>query len=74
MKLLLLSFFLMMLYAYTSFAQRPTHVPGAGEPARVFESPVNVVIYIVIPLLIGVFYLLWRRKIKKENKQNQKQK
>lgn len=74
MKILLLSFPLLMLYAYSSFAQRPTHVPGAGEPARVFESPVTVVIYIVIPLLIGVFYIVWRKRIKKENQQNQKQK
>ncbi len=74
MRPLLLSVILMIVYFFTSFAQRPTHVPGAGEPARVFESPVTVVIYIVIPLLIGVFYVLWRRKIRKEKEQKQQQK
>lgn len=74
MKQLLLSFLLMMFYIQPSFSQRPTHVPGAGEPTRVFESPVSVVIYIVIPVLIGVFYILWRRKIKKDEEQNQQEK
>lgn len=74
MKCLLFSVILMMCTALASYAQRPTHVPGAGEPARVFESPVTVLIYIVIPVLIGVFYFIWRKKVKKDEEQNQQQK
>ncbi len=46
--------------------QRPSSVPYDTEPVRFFESPANIIIYIVLPLLIVLIYFLWRRKIKKE--------
>lgn len=48
------------------FGQRPTSVPYDTEPVGFFESPANIIIYIVLPLLIVFIYFLWRRKIKKE--------
>lgn len=56
------------LNAITLFAQRPTHVPGPQGPVRFFESPANIVIYIVLPLAIIVFYMIWRRQ-KNKNQQ-----
>jgi len=49
-----------------TFSQRPTHVPGNGEPLRFLESPENVIFYIVLPVIIGVLYFIWRRKLRKE--------
>ena len=50
--------------------QRPTSVPYDTEPVGFFDSAANVIIYIVLPLLIVLIYILWRRKIKKEEQDN----
>ena len=55
------------------FGQRPSSVPYDTEPVRFFESPANIIIYIVLPLLIVLIYILWRRKVRKE-KEDQKEK
>jgi ACR3 family arsenite efflux pump ArsB len=63
---LLISFFIgSFLLTLNALGQRPTHVPGSGEPANFFESPGSVLIYIIIPIIIGVFYFVWRKKNKK---------
>ena len=60
-----------LLQAFAVFAQRPTHVPGPGEPVRFFESPANIVMYIVLPVLIVFFYVLWRRWLRKNQNENE---
>lgn len=68
---LLISFFIgSFLLTLNALGQRPTHVPGPGEPANFFESPVSVVIYIIVPIIIGVFYFVWRKKTRKKNNSN----
>ena len=45
-------------------AQLPQDLPHSPEPVD-FSSPVNIIIYIVIPLLLIAGYVLWRRKFRK---------
>ena len=46
-------------------AQTPTHYPTGGEPVR--WTPVNILVYIVIPVvLVAVWIILRRRKTRKE--------
>jgi|GEM_PF-2041651 len=51
------------------FAQRPTHLPYNGEPVGFLENPVNFIVFVVIPLLIIVLYIIWRIKKHKEKKE-----
>lgn len=54
------------------FAQRPTHIPGNNEPVNFFESPASILMYIIIPAIVVVLYVIWRRKIKKEREAHNK--
>lgn len=62
----LLSIILFFTNGITLFAQKPSNLPSAnGEPVDFFGSMTNIVVYIVIPLIIVILYLIWRkRKIK----------
>lgn len=64
MRALLTSIFLMI--PGFLFAQRPTHIPEPSEPFNVFDSAENVIFYIVLPIIIIVLYIIWRRRIMKE--------
>jgi len=55
-----------VLFVARASAQRPTHVPGNGEPLRLLESPENVIFFLVVPVVIGVLYFIWRRKQRRE--------
>lgn len=55
-----------LLIATIAAGQRPSGVPYDTEPVRFFESPANIIFYIIIPLAIIVFYIIWRRRIRKE--------
>ncbi len=50
----------------TSYAQRPTHVPYDSEPVRFLESWENIVFFILLPVLIIILYIIWRRRVGKE--------
>ncbi len=62
----IVAFFFMLMNLPVLFAQRPTHVPGGSEPVDFFESPANIVVYIIIPVIVVVLYIVWRKKIQKE--------
>ncbi len=62
--------FLLTMLPVSVLGQRPSSVPYDTEPVGFFESPANIIIYIVLPLLIVLIYFLWRRKIKKEEEDN----
>jgi len=62
---IILSAILSWVFALLTFAQRPTHVPKEGEPLRVFESMESVIFYIVLPVVIIVLYVVWKRRKKK---------
>ncbi|MFH4967549.1 adenylosuccinate synthetase [Gaetbulibacter sp. M240] len=42
-----------------------TRNPGDNTPID-FSNPIEVLVYIILPILIVVFYMLWRKKKKKE--------
>lgn len=45
-----------------AYAQSPTHLPRPDpEPVNFFDSTANIIFFIGIPLLILIFYFLWRR-------------
>lgn len=48
------------------FAQNQPDIPKPRGPVDL-SDPANVVIFIVIPFLIFIFYLIWRREMKKRN-------
>lgn len=74
MKQLVLVIFLLM-HIPMVFAQMPTHVPGGSEPVDFFESPASVLVYIIIPVIVVVLYVIWRKKNQKEQEaQNKNQK
>lgn len=51
-----------------SWAQ-PTHVPRSKpEPVNFFESTENIIFYVVLPVVIVILYMLWRRNINKQKK------
>ncbi len=56
------------------FAQRPSGLPYDNEPLNLFESVASVVFYIVLPLIIIVLYIIWRRRLKKERDQRNQEK
>jgi H+/gluconate symporter-like permease len=47
-------------------AQRPTHIPGDGEPVGFFDSLSNIIFFIVIPVFIVVIYILYRRYLNQQ--------
>lgn len=53
-----------MLMVITSFApvyaQIPQDIPNQSEPAD-FTSPLNIVLYIILPLLMVIGYYFWRK-------------
>lgn len=53
-----------MLSTYTPLlAQIPRGTPTPGESKALdFTDPFEVIVYIVLPILLIIFYLLWRRK------------
>lgn len=45
-------------------AQQPTHYPSGNDPVR--WTPVNIIVYIVIPVVLIVAWILIRRRKTKE--------
>ena len=59
-------FAVLILFTLPILAQTPTHLPrNLTEPVKFFESTENIIFFVVIPLLIVLFYFLWRRDVKK---------
>lgn len=66
-------FALLVLNSMALLAQRPTHVPGPQGPVRFFETPANIIMYIVLPLAILVFYLMWQKWLRKNQRDKDKE-
>jgi len=63
--------FLLVILAFTQgiLAQTPTHYPTGNDPVR--WTPVNIIVYIVIPVaLVVIWIVLRRRKTKKTPDKN----
>ena len=52
------------------FAQNNPGIPKPRGPVDL-SDPANVVIFIVIPILIFIFYLVWRREMKKRKEREE---
>jgi hypothetical protein len=48
-----------------SVAQIPQDIPNQSEPVD-FTSGWNILIYIVLPILMGIYYYFWRKKQRKK--------
>ena len=57
---------LLLMVSGLIYAQRPTNIPEPSEPFNVFESAENIIFYIVLPVIIIVLYIIWRRRISRE--------
>jgi hypothetical protein len=62
---------IILIQSVSLLAQRPTHVPSPGGPVRFFESPANIVMYIVLPIAILVLYMLWRRWVRRNQEEKE---
>lgn len=69
----ILTTLLLFLHALIAFGQRPTHIPVENEPVRFFETPGNIVLFIVIPIAVVIFYYLWRKRLRKEQEEKEKE-
>ena len=65
LKLILSSF--IVLLGLNTYAQIPTEVPKPQDNTPVdFSDPVNIIFFIVLPLLVVVFVIIWRNKKRKD--------
>lgn len=57
------------------FAQRPTHSTGPNNNDPIdLSNWVDILIYIVFPVVIILVYILWRRMVRKEKMQEKEEK
>lgn len=53
---------------YPLLIQTPTSTPNPGEGSPIdFSSPFDVIVFIILPILLIIFYLLYRNKKKKDS-------
>jgi len=56
------------LFFFTPFlyAQKPTHSPNPQDNTPIdFNNLFDVIVFIVLPILMVIFYILWRKQVKK---------
>lgn len=58
--------FLFLVVGLRIYAQSPTHVPKPDRSPVDFSQLANIVLFIILPLLIVVFYFMWRNKKRKD--------
>lgn len=64
LKYLVASF--LSLLGLSLYSQIPTEVPKPQDNSPVdFSEPTNIIIFIVLPLLVVVFVIIWRNKKRK---------
>ncbi len=48
------------------YAQMPTHSPNPQDNTPIdFNNLFDVIVFIVLPILMFIFYILWRKQVKK---------
>lgn len=52
-------------------AQQPTHYPSGGEPVR--WTPINIIVYIVIPVVLIVVWIVMRSRKTKKKQEDKKE-
>ncbi len=57
------------------FAQQPRHVPPVhDEPLRFFDTPENIIFYVVLPAVVVILYFIWRYNVHKMRKNDREKK
>ncbi len=59
-------FVIFTLIIATSYSQKPTEVPKPSEKPIDLANPADIIIYIVLPLCVVLFFFIWREKMKKK--------
>jgi len=63
----------LLLFSNFLFAQQPTHVPGPQTNSPIdLNSWFDVIVFIVIPLAMIIFYFMWRRQVKLDKEADRK--
>lgn len=57
---------LALLYSFSIWAQKPTEVPKPSEEPIDLSNPADIIIYIVLPICAILFFIIWKRKQKKQ--------
>jgi hypothetical protein len=56
----------LLFYSVTNLAQSPTHYPSGNDPVEF--TPVNIIVYIIGPILLVIIYLWYRRYLSNKKK------
>jgi hypothetical protein len=52
------------------FSQTPSHFPHPKPtPVDFFENTASVIFYIVIPAVVAVLYVVWKRSLSRQQKE-----
>lgn len=57
---------LLMLYATSIFAQKATEANRPQDTPVDFSDPVNIVLFIVLPIIVIILYFIWRKHKKRD--------
>jgi len=62
-----------VLFFFTGFiyGQRPTHSPNPQDNTPIdLNNLFDVLVFIVLPILMIIFYILWRKQLKNKGNKN----
>ena len=61
-----INYILVFLFTPFLYAQKPTHSPNPQDNTPIdFNNMFNVIVFIVLPILMFIFYIIWRKQVKK---------
>lgn len=66
--------FLILLVSVGMYAQQPTHATGSNNNEAIdLTNWVDILLFIVFPITLVFVYIMWRRVVKREKEQEQKE-
>lgn len=48
------------------FAQQPRNVPQPDGEPLMLDNWTNIIIYVFVPIVVGILYYIWRRNMRKK--------
>ena len=61
-----INYILVFLFTTFLYAQKPTHSPNPQDNTPIdFNNLFDVIVFIVMPILMFIFYIIWRKQVKK---------
>jgi len=62
-----INYILIFLFTPFLYGQQPTHSPNPQNNYPLeFNNLFNVIVFIVLPVVIFILYLVWRKQVKKD--------